>query len=124
MSLESLDCPYCGDYAILADAKVVYGQGRNYGKLWICRNYPVCDTFVGCHKGTDTPKGTLANKELREWRIRAHEKFDITWKFGGMKRGEAYKLLMEKINVEGSEVHIGSMNIEQCKKVVEIFGRM
>ncbi|WP_088258626.1 zinc-finger-containing protein [Fimbriiglobus ruber] len=30
-----------------------------------CERYPTCDAYVGCHPGTETPLGRLANKELR-----------------------------------------------------------
>ena len=60
----SLICPYCGAYSKLIDSKLIYGV--SYGMAYVCKNYPECDTYVGTHKGTIKPRGTLANKELRK----------------------------------------------------------
>ncbi len=83
------NCPYCGNRVSLVDAIVVYSK-LGYGKLWLCENYPVCDSYVGAHNQDDSPKGTLANSQLREWRKNAHAVFDPLWKSGYMSRKEAY----------------------------------
>lgn len=63
--MKEVICPYCRAKAELRDSEFVYGD-RNYGKIYVCSNYPICDAYVGVHKGTqDKPKGTLANAELR-----------------------------------------------------------
>lgn len=61
-----LKCPYCGGNSKLIDSKLIYG--RSYGMFYACENYPECDAYVGTHKGTVWPRGTLANEELREYR--------------------------------------------------------
>ena len=48
-------CPYCGAVSILTDSKVVYG--KSYGMIYLCRNYPKCDAYVGVHKRTNEPLG-------------------------------------------------------------------
>ena len=40
-------CPYCGAYAVLRDAGVVYGEGAMVEKLYVCSNYPACDEVLG-----------------------------------------------------------------------------
>jgi len=55
--------------------------------IYLCRS---CDAYVGVHKGTDKPKGRLANAELREYKKKAHSAFDPLWRFGGMMRRQAY----------------------------------
>ncbi len=49
------------------DAALVYKK-PGYGKLLLCDRYPVCDSYVGTHRQDNSPKGTLANRQLRQWR--------------------------------------------------------
>ena len=63
---EKLYCPYCGRMAVLRPAKHVYGSRNldsgNY--LYVCSGYPSCDSYIGVHKKTMRPMGTLANGDL------------------------------------------------------------
>ena len=68
-------CPYCGGTAILRDASFVYGTHSHGGQVYVCSHYPSCNSYVGVHPGTKIPKGTLANRELRQKRIQAHRIF-------------------------------------------------
>lgn len=113
-------CPYCGSDVNYTDSSVVY-NGVSYGMIYLCSQYPKCDAYVGCHKGTATPLGRLANSELRYWKKEAHKKFDWLWKGGGMTRTGAYKLLQQRMNLTEEEAHIGKFDVEQCKRVVELF---
>lgn len=61
-------CPFCNNSVSLVDSAKVYS--RSYGLIYLCDSYPKCDARVGCHSGTITPLGTLANAELRRWRSR------------------------------------------------------
>lgn len=116
-------CPYCQSSAKLESSRKVYG-GRDFGLLYLCEKYPVCDSYVGVHKGTNKPLGRLANSELREWKKRAHSAFDPIWQKKMIKkkraRGSAYKWLASQLNITFDECHIGMFDVEQCKRVVEI----
>jgi len=109
-------CPYCGKKAKWCENKEVYG--RNYGKSFMCYYCKDCDAYVGCHNNTERPLGTMANKELREWRIKAHKAIDGLWKSGIYKRKEVYQDLNKAIG-NGTTVHIGASNIEICKRIIE-----
>jgi len=111
----SVRCPYCGAFARLKDSIEVYG--RSYGMIWDCRP---CDAYVGVHKDSPThyPLGRLANKELREWKMKAHAAFDPLWKSGKMTRSEAYKALGAKLRMSPARTHIGWFDVEQCQAVV------
>lgn len=111
----ALPCPYCNEPPVLVDGAEVY-HGRSYGKIWLCRP---CQAWVGVHKGTDQPLGRLANKELREWKIKAHAAFDPRWK-GKSDRREAYGWLAEQLGIEREKAHIGMFDVETCKRVVEL----
>lgn len=64
----SLKCPYCNSDAELVDASVVYGIFGKSGKLWVCKQYPVCDSYATTKPNSTEPRGALANRELRERR--------------------------------------------------------
>lgn len=110
------NCPFCGSSVSLVDSTKVYG--RSYGLIYLCDSYPTCDTRVGCHPGTVTPLGTLANAELRRWRNRTHSKFDPLWKSGRMSRKAAYKWLSQQLGLPKSQTHIGMFDKEQCQRAL------
>jgi hypothetical protein len=108
----------------------VYG-GVSYGMIYYCR---ACDAWVGVHKGTKNPLGKLANKELRQWKKRAHAVFDPLWQRKLAKRraeqgpdykkawarGSGYKWLSEKLGIPQPLCHIGMFDVETCKRVVAL----
>jgi len=117
--MDAVKCPYCGKSAEWVENKEVYG--RNYGKsfmIWLCRS---CNAYVGCHENTMKPLGTMANKDLREWRMKAKnlfivKKMDGTWKNKKLK-AKAYYWLNKAM---GREFHFGESTTEDCKAIVEI----
>lgn len=110
-------CPYCGSVAMLKSSAEVLG--RDLGPIWDCRP---CDAYVGVHNGNaEKPKGTLANRELRYWRMRAHKAFDWIWLERRLRRHEAYLLLMQKLYLAKSQAYIGKFTVEQCRETVRIF---
>ncbi len=116
-------CDYCGEEAMLKDDTFVY-RGRSYGgKVWVCQCQPGW-SWVGCHKHGEgnKPLGRLANKELRQWKIKAHEYFDPIWKENNKRyaRKKAYQWLSRKMDIPFSECHIGMFDVDQCKKAVEL----
>jgi hypothetical protein len=50
-------CPYCKAKTSFVDSSLIYN--KSYGMIYICFE---CDAYVGCHKGTDKAKGSLANR--------------------------------------------------------------
>lgn len=101
-------CPYCNKPAKWCDNKEVYG--KRYGKSYMCYYCKDCGAWVGCHQNTRKPLGTMANRELRIWRMKAHSALDPLWKSGEMTRHKAYKLIDNK--------HIGESNIDGCKEII------
>ena len=65
MKKKQIHCPYCGAKASLRPASVVYGTATKVpdSYLYVCDRYPRCDSYVGAHKRTKEPMGTLANGE-------------------------------------------------------------
>ena len=121
MEHEINKCVECGADAVLDDAQRVYGHGRFTGhKVWRCVKYPHCDTYVGCHPGTDKALGMLAGPSLRAKRKEAHEAFDPFWKSGHMTRTSAYVWLAEKIQIPEKRCHMALLSEDECAKVVAI----
>ena len=114
-------CPYCNKPAALISAEEFYLTTESWAKnlmLFICRP---CDARVGCHKGSTRPKGTLANKELRHYRILAHAAFDPQWKGRPRKaRKQAYAWLAGALKIKYADCHIAEFDIKQCKQVIKI----
>lgn len=112
----NIKCPYCHKQAKWCENKEVYG--KNYGRsymIWLCKD---CNAYVGCHKNSKNPLGTMANSELRKWRIKTHSVIDPLWKSGEVKRYEVYKMLKETF---GKEIHIGESDIDTCKDIINYF---
>jgi len=111
-------CPYCG-----ADTKIVHSSeiynGKDFGFSLICSNYPKCDAYSSCHNKTKVPKGSVANKKLRELRSLAHLKFDKIWKSKILTRNDAYYFLSKLINKNLEECHIGQSTEKECIKLLK-----
>ena len=109
-----MKCPYCQKEATWIPNEQVYG--KRYGKSYMCYYCKDCDAYVGCHNNTRSPLGTMANKELRQWRQKAHAIVDPLWKSRKYKRNTVYLRLSEAF---GKQIHIGSSDIEQCKEIIK-----
>lgn len=121
--MELKQCPYCGGKVFLKDSDIIYG--KSYGYVYICENFPECDSYVGTHKKTLKPLGRLANRELRQLKVTAHKYFDIMWKIKKQRgdkqaRKKAYKWLSKQLGLHFDDTHIGYFDIETTKKVIEI----
>lgn len=125
-------CPYCGVMSQLATGATIYAHRPDLGdkSFYLCAP---CDAYVGCHAGTTQPLGRLANAELRLAKKAAHAAFDPIWKARhaqksaidptykvGMARGGRYKKLANLLGIPVAECHIGMMDVELCKRTVEI----
>lgn len=109
-------CPVHLDRAVLVSDATIYG--REFGKVWTCPRSG-CDYRVGAHKGTDAPKGTLANGETRQWRMRAHKAFDGWWQRNRLRRKDAYEFMRRETGI----AHIGESSVEECRRVVDAFSK-
>ena len=112
-----MKCPYCGHTAVLRDASYVYGEKAIEEHLYVCSRYPECNAYVGVHKGTLIPKGTLANGDLRHKRIEAHKAFSKLWDEGIMSKKQAYHWLGYLRPVFRLEYRCDEL-IRACKKVL------
>ncbi len=95
----------------------MYG-GRSYGDMYICENYPQCDSYVGIHRGSAKPLGVMANAEHRELKKECHARFDDFWKTGAMSRHKAYRKLQKIMGLPAKKAHIGMFSVEQCRELL------
>ena len=115
-----LVCPKCGKFAKLIP-RVELGKHFSEGMVYACSNYPDCDTYVGCHPGTDRPLGTMAGQSLRSVRVKAHRAFDWAWKSKRLSRTEAYGLMADILELPDRLSHIAMLDKDQCRKVIDAF---
>ncbi len=121
--MNKVICPYCKKEAKWCENKEVYGQ--NYGESYMCYHCKKCGAYVGCHENSRRALGSLANKELRDWRKKAHLIVDQHWQFGKHTRKEVYAILKEAF---GKDVHIAETRTwtecaEIIKRTIEIFNQ-
>ncbi len=112
---KHMNCPFCQKEALWCENKEIYG--RNYGKSYMVYLCKPCDAYVGCHNNTTKPLGTMANRELRAWRMKVHAEIDPLWKEGYYTHEQLYRKISEKL---GYTYHTGEADIETCKKIMEM----
>lgn len=112
-------CPYCNQPAELVTGADIYRYREDLAHLsfWKCAG---CDAYVGCHKGTETPLGTLADEETRVARSRLHATFDPLWRERILfkSRKKAYAWLADQLKIPVDQCHIGLFNKQQCQFVM------
>lgn len=116
---ETPECPECGCEGVVVPAERVYG--RSYGEnqyVCACPWFPACDSYVGCHKGTMNPMGTMAGPELRKLRKIVHSAFDDMWKSGKMSRTAAYDRLSDLLGIPPERCHIAMFDAETCDRAI------
>ena len=116
---KKIICPYCGGTAVLREGSFVYGKNSFVDKVYVCQHYPQCNAYVGVFRNTDIPKGTLADSELRNKRIRAHRSFDAIWKQGIMTRGQTYQWMQHKFSLTREQAHIGYFSDYMCTELMK-----
>lgn len=118
-------CPYCDKPSVYLESSAAMYRGKDYGPLWICYG---CEAWVGVHKGTSNPLGRLADAELRAAKHAAHTVFDPLWQRKIREQGATwadarkagYQWLAFQLNIPFAETHIGMMDVQQCKRVVDV----
>lgn len=102
-----------------------YPYQSDYGPVWIC---VPCGAWVGCHPGTVNALGGLANAELRQWKQKAHAAFDPLWKRKMVRdrcskshaRKAGYRWLAQQLGIPPDRAHIGEMDVEECRRTVQV----
>lgn len=120
--LEGPACPYCGEKSILRPASYIYtGRPDIEKNMWVCKNYPECDSYVGTHghgAWQNFPMGILANRGLRDLKKRCHTLFDHQWKARKVPRGRMYVWLQITMGLSEPDAHIGELDRKQCERLL------
>lgn len=106
-------CNCCsGTRVQLVEHAEIY-DGRSFGDwpyAYLCRD---CGAYVGLHRATDLPLGTLADKPLRDARKTCKAPFEQIWR-DHMTRVEAYAWLASQLGIPGEQCHFGMFDIDRC----------
>lgn len=111
-------CPYCKSSTEVVSETDVYGREYKGRAMIRCRNYMVCDAYVGTHDNGE-PLGRLANKELRNAKKKAHSYFDPIWQEKYMDRTKLYEDLADYLGLPDKYTHIGMFNKKTCDRVIQ-----
>lgn len=109
-------CRYCGGPVELVNNDHIYG--RSFGEwpyMYLCTP---CDAYVGVHKYTDLPLGTIANLELRGWRKAAKKPFAMFVDRLGRDRTLAYTVLATRMGIPKEACHFGMFEVEECREAM------
>jgi ssDNA-binding Zn-finger/Zn-ribbon topoisomerase 1 len=117
--MKSMRCPYCGSKVHLRSADGIYKNNNENTNLFVCSQYPVCDSYVRVHSETEIPVGSVANAKLRALRVTAHHHFDNLHKSGLMTKKEAYTWLAFMLQSPMSQAHIGYLNEYYCNRIIK-----
>lgn len=115
-------CGYCGKTAQLVGGDTIYPRrdDLHHKKFWYCEP---CKAWVGCKPNGSQPLGTLANQELRKFRIDAHKVFDPLWQATDSvfeTRDDAYQWLAEQMGLAFQRTHFAMFNTHQCEQAISI----
>lgn len=112
-----MECNYCGNAAQLVTGRDIYPKRKDlHARLFYsCKR---CGAWVGCHPDTDKALGFLANKELRQARMKAHKYFDQIHYSGYYNRSDAYYWLSRQLGIKVKNCHISQLNLKQLETVV------
>lgn len=112
-------CDNCGSSKVrYTSNSEVYGKEYGNGGCYLCDD---CKAYVGVHDTKNKlPLGRLANKELRELKMKCHSLFDPLWKNTKFKRTDCYGYLANKLGLHLRETHFGWFNKEYLEKALMI----
>ena len=94
-SRKKVLCLSCGKPGVFVET------GPNRSPAWLCVDYPNCDSYVGCHPGSQNALGSMAGPSLRAARVKAHGWIDRLWR--GKKqptRKEVYQVISQLLGLK------------------------
>lgn len=113
-------CSNCGSDKIryTSNAEVYSGKQYGNGYCYLCDS---CGAYVGVHDTKNKlPLGRFATKELRNLKMRCHNKLDVYWKALGFRRVDCYGYMANKLGLHLRETHFGWFDKEYLEKSIDI----
>lgn len=124
INLKPTTCNLCNGEVIFTSNKMVYGKEYGSGKMYYCLQ---CGAYVGTHEPRPTEAlGLLADKEMRDMKMKCHDLFDAKWKNETTSkkrhkaRHAAYKQLANTLQIPIEDCHFGYFDITTLHKVYDI----
>lgn len=121
-------CVECGGMGRLVSGAVAHPDKPERRNLAYYRCD--CGALVGCHPGTAVAAGRPASAPTRALRRKAHHALDAIWGIrtrtplaAGHARARAYKWLARQLGLRPDDCHLGWMNGDQLRQVLEILHR-
>lgn len=114
------ECCLCASKGVLTDGQEIYPHRPDllHKTFFKC---PACPgVYVGCHPGTVEPLGLMADKKLRDLKMKAHAMFDPWWRSKKMKRHHCYGRLAKEMNIPRSECHFGMFRAHQLIEAMSL----
>ena len=120
MKRTNIRCPYCGAQATLRPASVIYGSRAIHpdSRFYICSRWPACDSYVRAHKGSRRPMGELANGDLRQKRIEAHQALEQLQHHWKTSRKYMYLWLGYSLGIDAAHAHIAQFGEYRCEQTI------
>lgn len=109
-------CPFCGGNVRYTSNAEIYGKEYGNGKCYLCKK---CEAYTGVHNNTDIALGVLANKEMRQLKIKCHDIFDKLW-VNSKQRNAMYRKLAFLMNIDKKHCHFGHFDINELNQALEI----
>ena len=114
------ECTLCGSKNIryTTNAEIYHGKQYGNGYCYLCDD---CGGSVGVHDTKNKiPLGRFANKELKELKMKCHNKFDKYWRSKKFKRTDCYGYLANKLGLMLRETHFGWFDKEYLLKALDV----
>ncbi len=126
--MEYLNIFCCGCGHDVAAKKVkgdfIYSNRADLSEkiLYFCE---ACKNYVGTHKDSGNPLGSIPTKEIREKRMEIHKLIDPLWRSGKVNRGHCYQMISQKLGYEFHTAQISSLEeAELVIKIVKNYARL
>lgn len=108
----NLDCPEC------LNGKLRRQYSQKLRRFFYKCNQDGCEGYIGAHPD-GRPLGIPADKKIRKKRQEAHDTFDLLWQEGHVKRSTAYRIMAERMGIDG-ELHIANLGWQECERLIEL----
>ena len=114
-------CNICGGEVEYVEKTSIYGPVLKYktGSSY-CYHCTKCGAVVGTHKEKPLEAmGLLADKEMRDWRQKAHSMFDKFWKTQE-QRTACYQRLADEMGIPFEDCHFAYFTTKQLEQAYTI----
>jgi len=114
-----MKCPYCKKTAQKVSGRIIYPRRKDlHDRLFFyCAK---CNAYVGTHKNSGEPMGTMADGYLRNCRHSTHVFLDRLWMPNTRARTKVYHGLARDMRLPVHKCHIAMFDDNQCKKAIEV----